>query len=92
MSEEIWVPFDERNAAILNAVGFTITDEPGHDELGEPGHGEIASVEGEMAVHVLQLADGRLRLSVDLPDGSIINADIVVCPKCGRPCVKHAHD
>jgi hypothetical protein len=78
MSEENWVPFDKRNAAMLDAVGFSITD--------EPGHGETASVEGEMAAYVVQLADGRLRLSIDLPDGSIINADIVgyhlsSCPK-----------
>jgi hypothetical protein len=74
MSEE-WVPFDKRNAAMLKAVGFSITAEPGHG-------GETASVEGEMAVHVVQVADGRLRLSIDLPDGGIINA--VVCTKCGR--------
>jgi hypothetical protein len=30
MSEE-WVPFDKRNAAMLNAVGFSITDEPGDE-------------------------------------------------------------
>jgi hypothetical protein len=68
MSEE-WVPFDKRNAAMLSAVGFSITD--------EPGHGESACVEGEMAVYVVQLANGRLRLSIDLPDGRVINADIV---------------
>src|SRR2546423_1736357 len=38
MSEE-WAPFDARNTAMLTAVGFSITD--------EPGHGETASVEGE---------------------------------------------
>jgi hypothetical protein len=69
MSEDNWVPFDKRNAAILNAMGFTIAD--------QPGHGESASVEGEMAVYVVQLADGRLRLSIDLPDGNAISADIV---------------
>jgi hypothetical protein len=69
MDDELMVPFDKRNAAMLNEMGFSITD--------EPGYGEIASVEGEMAVHVLQLANGRLRLSIDLPDGSVINADIV---------------
>jgi len=68
MSEDNWVPFNKHNVAILNALGFTIAD--------EPGHGEIASVEGEMAVYVVQLADGRLRLSIDLPDGAI-SADIV---------------
>ena len=55
---------------MLKAVGFSITAEPGHG-------GETASVEGEMAVYVVQVADGRLRLSIDLPDGGIINADIV---------------
>jgi hypothetical protein len=69
MSEDNWVPFDKRNTAILNAMGFTIAD--------EPGHGGSASVKGEMAVYVVQLADGRLRLSIDLPDGSAISADIV---------------
>jgi len=68
MSEE-WVPFDKRNAAILNAMGFTIAV--------EPGHGETASVKGEMAVYVVQLADGRLRLSIDLPDGSAISANVI---------------
>jgi hypothetical protein len=68
MSEE-WAPFDARNTAMLTAMGFTIAD--------QPGHGESASVEGEMAVYVVQLADGRLRLSIDLPDGSAISADIV---------------
>jgi hypothetical protein len=69
MSEENWVPFDKRNAAILKAMGFIITD--------EPGHGESACVEGEMATYVVQLADGRLRLSIELPDGGVMNADIV---------------
>ena len=68
MSEE-WAPFDERNAAMLTAMGFSITK--------ELGHGETASVTGEMAVYVVPIADGRLRLSIDLPDGGIINADIV---------------
>jgi hypothetical protein len=84
MSEE-WAPFDERSAAMLTAVGFSITDEPG-DEPGD--HGEIASVKGEMAAYVVQLADGRLRLSIDLPDGGTINADIVTCTHCGRPVVR----
>ena len=89
MSEE-WVPFDKRNAAMLKAVGFSITDEPGD----EPGvHGEVASVEGEMRASVVQIADGRLRLLIDLPDGGEINADIVVCPKCGRhPVIRTGHD
>jgi hypothetical protein len=88
MSEE--VPFDKRKAAILHATGFSITD--------EPGHGETASVEGEMAVYVVQLADGRLRLSIDLPDGSVINADIVGrhradCPSHKRLATKERnHD
>ena len=67
MSEE--VPFDKRNAAILHAMGFSITY--------EPGHSEIASVHGEMALDVIQLADGRLRLSIKLSEGSVINAEIV---------------
>jgi len=57
MSEENWVPFDKRNAEMLTAVGFSITDEPG-DEPGD--HGETASVEGEMRASVVQTADGRL--------------------------------
>ena len=74
MSEENenWAPFDKRNAAILNAMGFSITD--------EPGHGESASVEGEMAVYVVQLADGRLRLSIDLPDGALARTSLI-CTK-----------
>jgi len=67
MSEE--VPFDKRKAAILHAMGFSIAD--------ESGHSEIASVHGEMALDVIQLADGRLRLSIKLPEGSVINAEIV---------------
>jgi hypothetical protein len=87
MSEEWgWVPFDKRNAAMLKAVGFSITDEPGV-------HGEVASVEGEMRVEVVQTADGRLRLLIDLPDGGVINADIAVCPKCGRhPVIRTGPD
>jgi len=89
MSEE-WVPFDKRNAAMLKAVGFSITDEPG-DEPGD--HGEVASVEGEMRASVVQTADGRLRLLIDLPDGGVINADIVVCTKCGRhPVIRTGPD
>jgi hypothetical protein len=67
MSKE--VPFDKRNAAILHATGFSITD--------EPGHSESACVQGKMALYVVQLADGRLRLSIELPEGSVINAEIV---------------
>jgi hypothetical protein len=85
MSEE-WVPFDKRNAAMLKAVGFSITAEPGHG-------GETASVEGEMRASVVQTADGRLRLLIDLPDGGVINADIVVCTKCGRhPVIRTGPD
>jgi hypothetical protein len=40
MSKE--VPFDKRNAAILHATGFSITD--------EPGHSESACVQGKMAL------------------------------------------
>jgi len=89
MSEEC-VTFDERNAAMLKAVGFNITDVPGD----EPGvYGEEASVEGEMKVSVVQTADGRLRLLIDLPDGGVINADIALCPKCGRhPVIRTGHD
>jgi hypothetical protein len=82
MSEK-WVPFDARNAAMLTAVGFSITDEPGD----EPGPSEIATVKGEMAAYVAQLADGRLRLSIDLPDGTTIIADIVRCPECDWPAL-----
>jgi len=85
MSEE-WVPFDERNAAMLNAVGFTIAAEPGHG-------GETASVEGEMRASVVQIADGRLRLLINLPDGGEILADIAVCTKCGRhPVIRTGPD
>jgi hypothetical protein len=88
MSEE-WVPFDKRNAALLKAVGFSITDEP--NEMGEMG--EVASVKGEMKASVVQTADGRLRLLIDLPDGGEINADIALCPKCGRhPVIRPGPD
>jgi hypothetical protein len=51
MSEE--VPFDKRKAAILHAMGFSITD--------EPGHSEIASAHGEMALDVIQRRLGPVR-------------------------------
>ena len=50
------MPFDKRNAGMLKAVGFSITDEPGD----EPGvHGEVASVKGEMRASVVRGGGAR---------------------------------
>jgi len=68
LQEDNWVRFDKLNTALLTAMGFVISD--------EPGHGESASVIGEMTLYVTQLANGELRLSLDF-DGGAISADVV---------------
>jgi hypothetical protein len=60
------MPIDKRTAAVLKAKGFTISDD-----------GETAKMDGKMTLDIVRLAGGKLRLSVDLPDGQKIRADVI---------------
>jgi hypothetical protein len=60
------LPIDKRTAAVLKAKGFTISDD-----------GETAKMDGKMTLDIVRLAGGKLRLSVDLPDGQKIRADVI---------------